>query len=267
MLSYFVQDRSTRRVSTPARMLSWVSRSRERAAGVPTHPAAGVGHHLHHADRAGAGDPVAAASRTPARRPRARAWGDVVVPGHPRRPGRAPGCGSGRRAATSGWAGSMLWIRTGSCLRACLRAWWPPGAGMAAGLAGRGDDDRDPEHLAAVERARGAQPVQPDQLGGPGVVAHGQAGRPSHRGVRRVARSPGRDGPATGWPEQPTGQRPGSSSGSSCGSSSGRGQARPRGPGRAWPSVRCRPGWRVGEVTRDPPSAAGAAWQTTTVPV
>ena len=55
----------------------------QRAAGVPAHPAAGVRHHLHHADGAGAGDPALLPARLLPGDGQGEALGDAVVLRHP----------------------------------------------------------------------------------------------------------------------------------------------------------------------------------------
>ncbi len=126
--------------------------------------------------------PGAAASRTPARR-----W---------------PGPGSWRRrsAAPSATTRSRTWVRLRSacsqprCLGVdecrsrgsgwrlvCGRvpvvvATGCRPRGLAVCLAPGGDHHRDAEHLTLVEHAARAEVVQAEQLGGPGVVADGEAG-------------------------------------------------------------------------------------------
>ena len=201
-----VQARRTRRVSTPASTLSWVSRSR---SGRPAYhliqrPVSGI---------------TCITPRAPAQETRrccqpdsCQAIGEreprgyVVAAGHPDdqvahlRPGHV-GVQPARvrgvcRCTTSGATVRARWC-FGVVLPSCGAAssW---GRGRAAAAARGGEHDRDAQRPGPGRAARRAEPVEAEQLGGPGVVAHRQPGRgvtgtdgvPHDRAVR-VARPRG----------------------------------------------------------------------------
>ena len=169
-------------------------------------------------------------------------------------------------------------MRTCRCLRwwvAWRRPWLRELGGLAAGAAYGGQHDRDPQHLAAAQRAPRTEVVEADKLGGPGVVADREPGRgvarpdgvPHDRPVR-VSRPRG----ALGTGLDGRGVRRGGVAGTAGRSATivaaatgiiSRAEGRTRRAGR-WPFLVGPVSGRirdcVGEVTRAPPSVDGPWW-------